>query len=311
MSKYRFEPPRALQLRAPTYFEFGLLLLLGAMLGSSFVLMKASVASISVFMTVFIRLTIAAVALGLAARLLRKKMPSLQDRAFWGICFMLGIGANILPFGLITWAEIYIDTNLASLYMAVIPLFSLMMAHFLTGDERITGRKTLGLLSGFLGVFILLSDEFSALSALLLPQLACIFAAFCYAASRILSRRLAPFDPLVVSQAVTLCAVIMMAPFAITVLLPTLQNATNDSLLAAMLLGLFPTAIAFVILYHLIRTVGAVFQTSVNYLVPCFGFIWGYLIYAETPTTRMWLAMLLIFCGLRIAHKPHPSCARS
>ncbi|MGC6520201.1 MAG: EamA family transporter [Candidatus Puniceispirillaceae bacterium] len=96
-------------------FDFVFLLLLGALLGSSFVLMKASVASLSVFMTVFLRLAIALAILLVAIKCQKMKLPPLMDLGFWLVCGVLGFSANILPFGLITSAEIYIETNLASL----------------------------------------------------------------------------------------------------------------------------------------------------------------------------------------------------
>lgn len=284
-----------------------LLVLLGALLGSSFVLMKASVASLSVFMTVFVRLAIALVVLLVAAKFQQMKLPPLMDVGFWLVCGVLGFSANILPFGLITWAEIYIETNLASLYMATIPLFSLVLAHATTSDEKMTGSRIFGMLVGFLGVVVLLYEPNVSLAEGFMPQLACILSALLYAASRVLTKRVAMYDPLIVSLAVTICATLAMAPFALPLLSSAIDGATGKSLLAVLLLGIFPTACAFVILYHLIRTVGAVFQTSVNYLVPCFGFLWGYLVYSETPSRFMWFAIALIFFGLHRATKSNCS----
>ena len=293
----------SLKLRAPTAFDFVLLLLLGALLGSSFVLMKASVASLSVFMTVFFRLVIALVVLLVAAKFQQMKLPPLVDVGFWLVCGVLGFSANILPFGLITWAEVYIETNLASLYMATIPLFSLVLAHATTSDEKMTANRIFGMFVGFLGVFVLLYEPHESLAEGIMPQLACILAALLYAASRVLTKRVAMYDPLIVSLAVTIFATLAMAPFALPFLPSAIDGATGKSLLAVLLLGIFPTACAFVILYRLIRTVGAVFQTSVNYLVPCFGFLWGYLVYSETPSRSMWFAIALIFFGLYRATK--------
>lgn len=284
-------------------FDFVFLLLLGALLGSSFVLMKASVASLSVFMTVFLRLAIALAILLVATKCQKMKLPPLMDLGFWLVCGVLGFSANILPFGLITWAEIYIETNLASLYMATIPLFSLVLAHATTSDEKMTANRIFGMVVGFLGVVVLLYEPNASFAAGLLPQLACILAALLYAASRVLTKRVAMYEPLIVSCAVTFCATIVMAPFALPFLPSAIDGATYKSLLAVLLLGIFPTACAFVILYHLIRTVGAVFQTSVNYLVPCFGFLWGYLVYSETPSRFMWFAIALIFFGMYRANK--------
>ncbi len=291
------------KLRPPDLFDYALLILLGAMFGSSFLLMKVAVSTVPTFHVVFFRLLFAFFVLYVFVRIKKHKFPSIQNREFWKVCVVLGFTANIIPFSLITWAEKEIDSGLASIYMATIPVFSLLLAHTLTSDEKLTIQKVVGVCVAFAGVVILLWGEAREISQNLLAQMACLLSAIFYAYSRILAKTIGNENPIIISSGVLLCAIIFMVPLIFLSGNPTTINPSSESIFAIILLGIFPTALAFVILYRLIHDVGAVFMTSVNYLVPVFAIIWGYFILSESINERAILALVFIFSGVLFMSK--------
>ncbi len=133
-----------------------------------------------------------------------------------------------------------------------------------------------------------------------IAQFACLSAAFFYAFSRIQTKKISHIDPVATSTGVLAAAIITMFPFIFLGENINEISPSSESLISIILLGVFPTAIAYVILYSLIANVGAVFMTSVNYLVPCFGIIWGSIVLSEEPSTRLLFSLVIIFFGLWI-----------
>ena len=286
-------------LRAPTFFDYVLLVLLGSMFGSSFLLMKVAVETVPTITIVFFRLLVALGVLYVVMRLNGLRLPPFREKLFWRLSLLLGFTANIIPFGLITWAETEIDSGLAGIYMATIPVFSLFLAHYMTSDEKISGRKIIGVCAAFGGVFLLLWGNAGELSWHgLVAQLACLASAVFYAYSRIKTRKLSQYNPVVSSVAVLLCGTFSLLPYML--LFESTRNITPsvEAITAIVLLGIFPTAVAFVIVYKLIRDVGAVFLTSVNYLVPVFALFWGYIVLSEPITVNLLLPLAIIMVGV-------------
>lgn len=298
------------KIRPPEYADYGLLLLLGAILGSSFVLMKIAVTTVPTLQVVFFRLLVAFSVLYGWMKIKNLSYPSFQDSVFWKTVVLLGLTANVIPFILITWAEKEINSNLAAVYMATVPIFSVVLAHWMTTDEKISPKKIIGVGVSFLGVIILLWDALDNLSLGLLGQLACMLAAILYAFSSIVTKRIAHINATVISTAVLLSGLLFMLPIVLLVILfpdyvieAAPISPSLNSILSIILLGLFPTALAFVIIYKLIHDVGAVFMTSATYLVPLFAVFWGFVILFEVIDASMVASILLITIGVYFVTK--------
>jgi drug/metabolite transporter (DMT)-like permease len=291
---------RLVSIRQPKLADFSLLFLLGGVLGSAFLFMKVGVRTIPPITLVAGRLTIAAIALCVCMKFTKSALP--RSWYVWKYFLLLGVLANIVPFSLITWSEIYIDSSLASIFMSLIPLFTATMAQFLTDDEHLSIKKVLGLGLGFSGVFVLLAPSIfsEGLKAEMLPQFACLSAAFCYSFARIQTRKLHAVPALVTSTGVLICASVLSIPISIMVDQPWTLNPSFESLLAVLCLALLCTAFAYLIIYRLIAEIGATFMTTMNYLVPLFGILWGYIFLGEIPKFTSMLAAILVFVGLVI-----------
>lgn len=299
---------RSVSLRQPKLTDFFLLFLLGGVLGSSFLFMKVGVRTIPPITLVAGRLTVAAIVLCAYMQFTKSAFP--RSRYVWKYFLLLGVFANIVPFSLITWSEIHIDSSLASIFMSLIPLFTASMAQFFTDDERLSLNKVLGLGLGFLGVLVLLAPSIfsEGLKAEILPQFACFFAALSYAFARIQTRKLYAVPALVTSTGVLICASALSIPISIIVDKPWTLNPSFESLLSVVCLSIFCTAFAYLILYQLIAEVGATFMTTMNYLVPLFGILWGYIFLGEIPRFASIFSAILVFVGLSIMnHSIDPS----
>jgi len=294
---------RTMSIRQPKLVDFLLLFLLGGVLGSAFLFTKIGVRTIPSITLVTLRLMFATIVLCFCMKITKSTFP--HSWSVWRYFLLLGIFANILPFSLITWSQIYIDSSLASIFMSLIPLFTAIMAQFLTRDERLNIKKILGIGLGFLGVCVLISPSIfsTGLKAEILPQFACLSAAFFYAFARIQTRKLNAIPALVTSTGVLICASTLSIPISLIVDKPWKLHPSFESLLAVCCLSLFCTAFAYLIIYRLIAEVGATFMTTMNYLVPFFGILWGYIFLGEVPRFTSIFAAILVFAGLAVMNQ--------
>lgn len=289
-------------IRKARTFDYVLLIILASCLSSSFFLIKISLNFMPLFFVVYFRLLIALIFLLVLVKI--KKLSFPRKKNFWINVFILGILGNIAPFYLISWAEQTISSALAALYMSSIPIFGLLLAHFLSHDEKINIKKILGLCISFSGLIVLLHKDLGSLSFGLFAQLACLLAALFFSYSRVKAKELIEENPLVTSAATLLASLIILSFY-----LPFGDFKTSDFILgyegiiSIILLGIIPTAFAFVILYKLINNVGAVFMLSVNYLVPIFGLFWGYALLDEKIADKLVLPLFLIIIGIFFASK--------
>lgn len=286
-----------MNIRSATFNDYLLLVILGACLGSAFMFMKIGVETIPPFTIVFVRLFIATIILALIAFF--KSYPLPRERGLWKVFIFLGFSANLIPFSLITWSEIHITSGLASIYIATIPMVTILIAHFFTHDERLNGFKAMGVLFGFSGVVLLFYDGIASdLTQSIWAQIACFLSVIFYSISRVKSKALSHVSPVVTSLCVSISATVISFPFCIVIDQPWNLTPSYKSIASVVGLGILSTAFAFLILYYLISTVGAVFMTAVNFLMPIFGLLFGYVFLNETVHPIWFVSTLLIFVGL-------------
>ncbi|KLN60234.1 hypothetical protein WH96_13710 [Kiloniella spongiae] len=295
----------------PQLHQYILLVMLGAIWGSSFFLIKVTLESISPVTLTAFRLFFAFLVLTSLMFVLGKRFP--KDAKTWRYYILIGITGNILPFVLISWGELHIDSGLAAILMAVIPLTALLIAHLWTEDEKMSLPKFMGTVIGFGGVILLMGPEaLNGLGDSVLGQLAVAFASFCYGASSVFARKvgLVKLDPIVNGSAILLCASVMALPMAFIVEDPMSLEPTMVSIGALFMLSILSTAVAYIILYYLLGAVGASFTALNNYLVPVFGMIWGYLFLSESYEQEAFIALAVILLGIIITQVKGKSAKR-
>lgn len=288
--------------RAPGLRDWLELLLLAIIWGTAFVFIDVGLNSVSPGGVAFIRLTLGAIILALYARSRGHHFPALTDPK-WLWWMALGFFGNALPFYLIPWAQQDIPSALAGILLAVMPLSTVVLAHFFAG-ERMTGWKFAGFLVGLVGVIILIGP--SALADLggpkFLAQIAVLVAALAYAVNVIIARR-APGMPASLSAAGMLIgASLWAAPLGIWQEIASERTFDIWAWMSVVWLGIGPTAITSVIYLRLITNAGASFMATVNYLVPIVAVIAG-LALGEAIGLGAILGLTVILAGIAIARR--------
>jgi drug/metabolite transporter (DMT)-like permease len=271
------------------------LLSLSVLWGGSFFFAKVALGALGPFTVVFCRVALAALALNLV-RPLRREAP-------WRTYFVMGALNNVVPFALIFWGQTHITSGLASILNATTPLFTVVVAHALTTDEKMTGSKLAAILLGLAGVAVLIGpDAFARLTAGVWGQLACLGAALSYAFAGIYGRRframgIAPLDAAagqVTASSLLILPIMLMAepPWALAALPP----ASTWAAIAG--LALLSTALAYVLYFRILAAAGATNLLLVTFLIPVTSILLGVLFLHERLELRHVAGMALIGLGL-------------
>ena len=273
------------------------------MWGSSFGLTKIAVASIPVETIVAPRLAIAAIILFAVLWVTGRRLPT--DRRLWTVFFVIAILSNCLPLTLTSWGQTRVDSGLAGMLIAITPIVTLLLSHFLVAGEAITRMKVLGFILGFVGVATLIGPEailqIGEGGSTLVAQLAIVAAALCYAANTVLSRLCPARDAVMVAVATMLAANLIYAPFVMSSPIPDPAGWTITSLVAVAALGVVSTGLAPLVFFKLIHDAGPTFVSLISYLVPLWPTGIGVLFFEEVPSWSALLALFVILAGIAIS----------
>jgi drug/metabolite transporter (DMT)-like permease len=277
-------------------------ILLGAIWSSSFMWIKIAVQEISPTMLVAFR-ALFGLLFGVVVILIQRAQ---WPRSFksWFPLLLLGITNVAIPFFLISWGEKYIDSAVASVLDATVPLFTILIAHYLLQDDKITLPKLTGLLIGFAGVVVLMSkDLFSASTNSILGQAAVILASIFYAVNSVYIRKTTEDIPGIVRSAgplISASAVMWMATFLFES--PVRMPQLGITWIALLWLGIFGSGLAFAMAYYLIHEIGPTRTTMVTYLFPLGGVTLGVTFLNEQLTWQLVTGAILIILSLIIAN---------
>jgi drug/metabolite transporter (DMT)-like permease len=286
--------------------NFVILFCLGLIWGASFLFIKVAVVTIPPFTVAFGRTALAALTLYLVLRYRGLKMSSWGHLR--GSFLVLGLFNGAVPYTLITWAEIHIDSGLAAILNALMPLFTVLLAHFLTQDEKLNWMKVIGILLGFLGILALIGPAvLKGLGTHVLGQLAVVGAALCYAMAVIYGRRLKEIPPLVSATGQLTGAALLTLPLSFIIDTPWQLSVTPLSVGALACLSLLGTALAYILYYYLLARIGATNVSLVTYLLPITGVFWGALLLGERLHWSAFLALALILAGIAGVNNRLPS----
>ena len=177
-----------------------------------------AVKSLPPFTLVFLRVALAAMVLNLVVPAVGMRMPA--DRKTWSAFFGMGFLNNLMPFSLIVWGQTHIASGLASILNATTPVFTVIVAHFLTRDEKLTVNRLIGVLVGLAGVSVIIGPEtLQGLGVNAFAQLAVLGAAVCYSFAGIYGRRFRRLGvhPVVTATRQVSASAIMLVTFLIPV----------------------------------------------------------------------------------------------
>jgi drug/metabolite transporter (DMT)-like permease len=280
--------------------EWGLLLTLSVLWGGSFFFQKVALAALPPFTVLLARVGLAAAALGLAARAASHRLPP-PGRAWLAFAVMATLN-NVIPFSLILWGQTRIASGLAAILNACTPLFTAVLAHFLTQDERLTPRRIAGVLVGLGGVVLMVGpDSLGGLGGAVLAQLAVVAAGVSYACAGIFGRRFAGTPPLVTATGQVTASTLLILPVALAVDRPwTIPMPGARVWLALLGLAIISTALGYVVYFRILATAGATNLLLVTLLMPVIALLLGTYVLGERLAPRHFGGMALIAAGLAI-----------
>lgn len=231
-----------------------------------------------------------------------KRLPSWK---LWGFLSVIALIGNCIPFFLISWGQQQIDSSLAGILMAIMPLTTLILAHFFVAGESMTTCKLGGFGLGFMGIMVLMGkDAVNALQdtgATLLPESAVLGGAFCYAVNTIISRHRPKGDAIVAAAGVTLVASGIMLPSASVLDTPWHLTPSWASIVAVIILGVTSTGVATVVYFKLIESAGPTFLSLINYFIPLWAVAVGALFLGERPGWDALIGLILILGGVALS----------
>jgi drug/metabolite transporter (DMT)-like permease len=289
------------QQRSMNATEWALLLFLSILWGGSFFFGKVALAVIPALTLVALRTGLGALALLIFLALRGIALP-LSAKA-WGRYLVMGLLNNALPFALINFGQTQIDSGLAAILNATTPLFTVLLAHLVTEDERLTRNRIIGVALGFAGVIVLIGP--SALRGLGLAglgKLAVVGAACSYACAGLYGRRLKGLPPVANACGMLVASALVMLPVALLVdgTAGFVGGLSAGLPIWAAVAGLvlLSTALGYIVYFRLLATAGATNLLLVTFLMPVSALLLGGLVLGERPDGTSLAGMALIFLGL-------------
>ncbi len=278
-----------------------LFLLLGGIWSSSFMWIKIAVQEVGPITLVAFRVLFGLL-FGIAVILIQRT-PLPRKPGDWAPPLVLGITNVAIPFFLISWGERSIDSGIAAILDATVPLFTIVIAHLALHDDKMTVTRSLSLLVGFAGVIVLMSEDLSSSPSSVLGQAAVVVASMFYAGSSVYARRFTEEVPGIFRSAgPLLSSTVAMWPAAFLIEQPFAVPHLPITWIALLWLGVLGSGFAFVLSYYLIHSIGPTRTTMVTYLFPLGGVLLGVSFLGEHPTWQMLAGGALILCSLAIAN---------
>lgn len=277
-----------------------MLIALSILWGGSFFFVGVAVKTMTPLTIVFIRLSGAAATLWIVMLLLKVSPPATVQA--WLALLIMGVLNNVIPFSLIVWGQSHIEAGLASIFNAMTPLFTVLVAGMVLADERISQRKVVGIVLGIAGAVVMVgADALSGMSADVLGQLAVMGAAVSYGFSTVFGRRFKSMglNSIAIAAGQVTMSALLLAPLALMVEKPWTQPLPGmDVWMALAALSVFSTALAYILFFRILASAGATNVSLVTFLVPVSAILLGFVFLGERLEPTHFIGMALIALGL-------------
>ena len=292
---------------------WGYLVALSVVWGGTFFFQEIAVRELPTFSIVACRVAIAALLLWAVMISAGTSLP--RDPTIWAALFVLALVNNVIPFSLIVWGQREISSGLAAILNATVPLFTVLIAHFFTTDEKLTGPKIIGVIVGIVGVVVIIGeDALEGIGIAVLAQLAVLGAALAYTLGGLYGRRVQAMGltPLSISTGQLLASTVVLVPVALLVDEPwTLPVPGMETIAAVVALASVSTAFAYILFFRILATAGVTNLMLVTFLIPVSALALGNLILGEALETQHIVGLLCVGAGLaaidgRIFHRRQP-----
>ena len=277
--------------------DIALLLVLATLWGASFTFIKVGVETLPPVTLIAGRTSIAALLLVAILRYRGIALP--RNPALWRQFFIQACLNSVLPFTLIAWAEQTVDAGLATILNSTSPIFTFILTAIIAGRQHATGRKLFGVVSGMIGICLIVGvGALAGIEEQLIPELAIVAATICYAGAALFGRKFERLDPMLPAAGSLLSVAIVLVPLCLVVDQPWTLEPSSRSIGALFGLAVFSTALAFTIYFRLIRTLGPVGTTSQAYLRVPIGIAIGVLFLGESLAPTTWIGSIFVIAGV-------------
>ncbi|MBZ9600818.1 DMT family transporter [Phyllobacterium chamaecytisi] len=277
--------------------EIALLAVLATLWGASYTFIKIGVETIPPVTFIAARTLIAG---GLLLAIIKLRGLSLpRDPVIWKRFFIQACINSVVPFTLIAWAELTVNAGLATILNSTTPIFTFLLTVLITRHEAVTARKLFGVVAGVIGISLIIGLEaFHGVGKEVIAQLAIVAATISYAAAAIFGRGFKGLDPMMPAAGSLLCGAVLLIPVSLVIDQPWTIVPSTHSILALLGLSIFSTALAFVIYFRLIHTLGSVSTTSQAYLRVPIGVGIGVLFLGESLNPTAWIGLVCVIAGV-------------
>ena len=286
-------------------FELALLLVLATLWGASYSFIKVGVATIPPITLIAARTGIAGALLLAIMRFRGIRMP--RDAATWRRFLFQACLNSVIPWTMIASGERSLDAGLATILNSTSPIFTFFLTLAVTRHEALTFRKLLGVVAGMAGICLIVGVEaLAGLGEQLVAQVVMVLAAICYAGAAIFGRGFKDLDPMAPAAGSLLAGAAILVPVSLAVDRPWTLVPSMSSALALLGLAVFSTAMALVIYFRLIQTLGSVGTTAQAYLRVPIGVALGVLFLDERPSATAWIGLACVVIGVAAMTIPAP-----
>lgn len=283
--------------------NLALLLALSTLWGASYTFIKIGVETIPPVTLIAARTLIAGGVLLAVIRWRGLALPRGVD--VWRRFLFQACLNSAIPFTLIAWAETSTDAGLAAILNSMTPIFAFLMTALITRHEPVTSRKMFGVAVGLAGICLVVGVQaLGGMGRELWAQLAIVLATVCYAGAAIFGRNFRGLDPIMPAAGSLICGAAILLPVSLVVDRPWTLTPSLASILALLALSVFSTALAFVIYFRLIQTLGSVGTTAQAYLRVPIGVAIGVLVLGESLSGTAWVGLVCVIVGVAAMTQP-------
>ncbi len=283
-----------------------MLLVLSVLWGGSFFFTKIALADLPPFTLVLARVTIASLILWWVVLL--RDIPIPRDPKFWGAIAIMGALNNLVPFSLIVWGQTHITSGLAAILNATTPLFTIVIAHLATDNEKLNLRKALGVLIGFAGVVVIIglphsntTNSTAAATLAPLAPFAVLLAAVSYGCAGVFGKRFGGQNPILTAAGMTSASSIMLIPLAAFIDRPwMLPVPSSETIFAVFGIATLSTSLAYILYFAILKRAGASNLLLVTFLIPVSAILLGVGFLGETLLAQHIIGMGVIGVGLAV-----------
>lgn len=269
--------------------------------GTSFMFVSISLESFSPVGVVAMRVLLGSVVLGIVLWVKCLTLP--RDLKSWSMFLLFGLLGNLLPFSFISFGQQSVSSGVAGLLMASMPLFTMVLAHFLVPNERLNTYKLIGFCLGILGVLIIMYPSIQGADNTFFGIVLILMASISYAVNSVIVRVLPQFNPIVAGVGMLFTGSLIIVPIWLYKDMPWQQDYSQSAVLATIWLGIGPTGIATLLYFAVIRNAGPTFLSNINYVIPVVAYFAGALVLHEMIEWQSLAALALILVGIGLARK--------